>query len=231
MRFEETPGDRRSPPGGARSRSPARPDGVASRAVIPPDRFPSERSTANAMTSPAPIDPLLALRAGDPEPFEDFVRAWTRRLVAFFHRQGASLGRAEDLTQEVFLKLYQSAGRYQARERFPAYCYRTARNLWIDECRRASMREGLLARSTGLQLDPWDALRLAEEERDLHALLGELPPGQRRVFELVLLFELSYAEIGAHLSIPVGTVKSRMFHAVRRLRDAWQAKLQREGVA
>jgi RNA polymerase sigma-70 factor (ECF subfamily) len=192
------------------------------------------------MTSTPTIDPLLALRAGDPSPFEDFVRAWTRKLVAFFHHQGTSLGRAEDLTQEVFLRLYQSARVYEPRERFAAYCYRTARNLWIDECRRTAARsDGVHSWGDGRardeaaasHLDPGRALLFAEEERGLRELLDELPPGQRRVFELVLLFELSYAEIGAHLSIPVGTVKSRMFHAVRRLRGAWEAKLQREGVA
>ena len=185
-------------------------------------------------------DPLVALHAGDPAPFEDFVRTSTRKLVAFFHHQGASLNRAEDLAQEVFLKLYRRAGRYQPRERFPAYCYRTARNLWIDDCRRTAARaDGVIARAqrqnpveaVGIHIDPGHALLFAEEERSLQALLDELPPGQRRVFELALLFELTYPEIGVLLSIPVGTVKSRMFHAVRRLRSAWQEKLQREGVA
>jgi len=189
------------------------------------------------MTSSTPIDPLLALRAGDRAPFEDFVRTSTRSLVAFFHHQGASPSRAEDLAQEVFLKLYRSARRYQPRERFPAYCYRTARNLWIDELRSAARRpDGVPARpdpveAVGIHLDPGRALLFAEEERSLQALLAELPPGHRRVFELALLFDLSYPEIGTLLSIPVGTVKSRMFHAVRRLRSAWQQRLAREGVA
>jgi RNA polymerase sigma-70 factor (ECF subfamily) len=192
------------------------------------------------MTSFPALDPLLALRSGDPAPFEDFVRASTRSLVAYFHQQGASLNRAEDLTQELFLRLFRSAGRYQPRERFAAYCYRTAHNLWVDECRRSARRgDGAVARTERRALpepvathaDPGRGLLLAEEERSLRALLGELPPGQRRVFELALLFELTYPEIGEHLSIPVGTVKSRMFHAVRRLRSAWQERLEREGVA
>ena len=188
------------------------------------------------MTSFPPGDPLLALRAGDPAPFEDFVRTSTRGLVAFFHRRGVNLNRAEDLAQEVFLKLYRSAKRYRPRERFQAYCYRTARNLWIDECRRSADRAPWRdtrapVETAEVHLDPGGALLFAEEERRLHALLGALPPGQRRVFELALLFELTYPEIGVLLSIPVGTVKSRMFHAVRRLRRAWQERLEREGVA
>ena len=78
--------------------------------------------------------------------------------------------------------------------------------------------------------DPSAPLIFQEEERSLRALLDELPVGQRRVFELALLAELDYGEIGALLSIPVGTVKSRMFHAVRKLRLAWERRA-REGVA
>jgi len=184
-------------------------------------------------------DPLVALRAGDPAPFEAFVRCWTHNLTAYFSRQGATLNRAEDLTQEVFLKLYQSTARYRPEERFQAYCFRTARNVWIDDCRRSAARaEGALARvelepdeADGAHADPGTVLVLAEEERGLQALIDELPAGQRRVFELALLAELSYAEIGALLMIPVGTVKSRMFHAVRRLRTAWTEQRRREGVA
>jgi RNA polymerase sigma-70 factor (ECF subfamily) len=184
-------------------------------------------------------DPLVALRAGDPAPFEDFVRCWTRNLTAYFSRQGAALNRAEDLTQEVFLKLYQSAARYRPEERFQAYCFRTARNVWIDDCRRSAARaEGALARgelepveSLGTRSDPGAGLVFEEEERSLRARIDALPAGQRRVFELALLAELSYAEIGALLAIPVGTVKSRMFHAVRRLRRSWNEQRQREGVA
>lgn len=200
-------------------------------------------SPMTSLTSPSPRperDPLVALCAGDPGPFEEFVRAWTRNLTAFFCRQGAALGHAEDLTQETFLKLYKSAGRYRARERFTAYCFRTARNVWIDECRRSATRaEQAPAREMALapveiiavQHDPCAGLIFAEEERDLRALLDGLPPGQRRVLELALLAELGYAEIAALLAIPIGTVKSRMFHALRRLRGAREEERVREGVA
>ncbi len=181
-------------------------------------------------------DPLVALRTGDVAPFEAFVRAWTRNLVAYFCQQGAGLSRAEDLTQEVFLKLYQGAARYRPAERFQAYCFRTARNVWIDDCRRSAARADAMARVEThrwgeVRPDPGADLLFEEDERRLRVLLDGLPGGQRRVFELALLAELSYAEIGALLAIPVGTVKSRMFHAVRRLRSAWKEQRQREGVA
>lgn len=185
-----------------------------------------------------PLDPLLALQAGNAVPFEDFVRLHARTLVAFFRQQGAGLTRAEDLAQEVFLKLYQSAERYEAKERFAAYCFRLARNTWIDDCRRSSARsepgverESVVAEPPGEPFDPGAALALEEEDRRVADLLAKLAPTHREVFELAVLGELDYGEIGALLSIPVGTVKSRMFHAVRRLRAVWDRRLRREGVA
>jgi len=192
------------------------------------------------MTSPRPErDPLVALRTGDPGPFEEFVRARTRDLTAFFCQQGATLARAEDLTQETFLKLYRAAGRYQPRERFTAFCFRAARNVWIDECRRSAARIECVPRERphdpledlGVHADPGAGLAFAEEEQGLRSLFVALPPGQRRVLELALLAELSYPEIAALLAIPVGTVKSRMFHALRQLRGLWEERRLREGVA
>src|SRR5262245_8807651 len=186
---------------------------------------------------PLETDPLSALRAGDSRPFEGFVRSRTRTLVAFFRQRGAAPGRAEDLTQEVFLKLYQSAERYEPRERFAAYCFRVARHVWIDDCRRGAARVSpVLAADVELEpvaprVDPSAELSRAEEEGGLRELLAQLSPAHRTVFELAVLGELSYGEIAALLSIPVGTVKSRMFHAVRRLRQAWGVRHAREGVA
>jgi RNA polymerase sigma-70 factor (ECF subfamily) len=54
----------------------------------------------------------------------------------------------------------------------------------------------------------------------LERAVASLPPGQREVFELGVMQEMGYAEIGELLGIPVGTVKSRMFNAVRRLRES-----------
>jgi RNA polymerase sigma-70 factor (ECF subfamily) len=179
------------------------------------------------MTSRQPeCDPLVALRAGDPAPFETLVHERTRTLTAYFRHQGAAPGQAEDLTQEVFLRLYRNAARYEPRERFAAYLFRAVRIPAAPEEFAARADE-----PTCPAPDPGMRVLLDEEEHGLRGLLAELPSGHRRVFELVLLGELSYAEISAQLEIPVGTVKSRMFHAVRRLRVLWLERRQREEVA
>lgn len=185
-----------------------------------------------------PIDPLLALQHGNPAPFESFVRSHARTMMAFFQQRGAAPARLEDLAQEVFLRLHQGAARYRPEERFSSYCFRVARNVWIDECRRAGVRPELArggeqeseeAREpVAPPVDPLAGLVEGEEQAAVARLLATLPASHREVFELAVLGELSYGEIGALLSIPVGTVKSRMFYAVRRLREELEARGGRE---
>ena len=180
-----------------------------------------------------PRDPLAALGAGDPGPFEDFVRSYARRFYHYFRRLGAGPHRAEDLTQEVFLKLHERAHRYQPEKRFRAFCFSVARNQWIDDCRRRGVRPDgrsleaavgeprRAAESPGPRPaeDPFERAALRDEDRRVRAALEELGEGHRAVFELGVIEELPYPEIAEILDIPVGTVKSRMFHAVRKLRE------------
>jgi RNA polymerase sigma-70 factor (ECF subfamily) len=176
-------------------------------------------------------DPLSALRDGDPTPFERFVVLEAATLLGFFRRLGAPAEEAEDLAQETLLKLYRNAQRYEARESFSSFVFRVARNAWIDSQRRRSVRPERAAGGGGDD-DPDRAARVTAEQPEAGAgldsrtrgaalldALGALPEGQRAVFELGALQELPYEEVSEVLGIPVGTVKSRMFHAVRRLRE------------
>lgn len=182
-------------------------------------------------------DPLAALRGGDRGPFEQFVRSETATLLRFFQRHGASLGEAEDLAQEVFLKLYRSAPTYSAQSRFSSYVLRVARNAWIDRRRRRAVRpegpsldEAAEGSASLLELLPGSepevsrrAERLEERER-VQAALQHLPESHAVVVELALVQQRPYAEISELLGIPVGTVKSRVFHALRKLRELLQGE-------
>lgn len=176
-----------------------------------------------------PPDPLDALRGGDSRPFEAFVAEWTGRLLGFFRRLGAGRSEAEDLTQDVFLKVYRSTPTYEARSAFGAYVLRVARNAWIDRHRRQAARPGTTGTDTrdgehARELpdpraeDPTTRAETGEESARLRAALARLPATHADVFELAVLQERPYAEIAELLHIPVGTVKSRVFHALRKLR-------------
>jgi RNA polymerase sigma-70 factor (ECF subfamily) len=176
-------------------------------------------------------DPLAALRRGDPRLFEAFVAGEAGSLHRFFLRLGAGPHEAEDLVQEVFLKLYRSAPSYDARSAFGAYALRVARNAWIDRRRRHGARpQGRSledveragdARAGGLpaaDLDPTLPAERREEVERVERALAQLSPAHAEVVELALVQGLPYARIAEVLEVPVGTVKSRVFHAVRRLR-------------
>ena len=182
-------------------------------------------------------DPLAALRRGDPTLFEEFVRCEAGTFIGFFRRLGAERSEAEDLAQEVFLKLFRAAETYQAKSAFEAYSLRVARNAWIDRHRRRGARPRLRSfdqdsgeEGTGLgdfagpSEDPGRALAAREDARALRAALAGLSRAHAAVFELAVVQERPYAEIAELLGIPVGTVKSRVFHALRKLRAALETE-------
>ncbi len=176
-------------------------------------------------------DPLAALSRGEQGLFEDFVRREAGTLIGFFQRLGASRTEAEDLTQEVFVKLYRHAETYQPQGNFEAFALRIARNAWIDRRRRDAARvnsrpfsqlegEGDPLEQPAVSGGGPDAALAAREERSrIAAALRELSPIHAVIFELAVIQARPYPEIARELDIPVGTVKSRVFHAIRHLRE------------
>jgi RNA polymerase sigma-70 factor (ECF subfamily) len=177
-------------------------------------------------------DPLLALRGGDAGPFEEFVRAESSGLIGFFLRLGADPLEAEDLAQDVFLKLFRGASAYEPRSRFSSFVLRVARNAWIDRRRRRAARVSAVSlddesgspnATANAVVDPRAAspseLEADEDRRRLEVALRQLPEAHATVLELALGQSLPYSEIASLLEIPVGTVKSRVFNALRKLRE------------
>jgi len=177
-------------------------------------------------------DPLAALGRGQQGLFEEFVRTEAATLIGFFQRLGGSRVEAEDLAQEVFVKLYRHAANYQPQGTFEAFALRIARNAWIDRRRREAARvpsrpfsaleaEGEALREAVAPSTAPDAALAAREERArVAAALKSLSANHALIFELAVVQGRPYPEIAVELDIPVGTVKSRVFHALRHLRAA-----------
>lgn len=177
-------------------------------------------------------DLMLAFKAGDTGAFEKLVLRHQIGLFNFFMRMSNKRDLAEDLTQDVFFRVYLHADTYESTAKFTTYLYRIARNCWIDHIRRLKRRgrpksldeetaEDLSLRSTLPAATEPPSARMEREEqgRVIEEALAGLPEEQRMVFILSEMEGLKYAEIAEALEIPVGTVKSRMHVAVRRLRD------------
>lgn len=166
-------------------------------------------------------DLLVRFQAGDELAFDQLVSEMAPRLKGFFLRQGAQDATAEDLTQLVFVRVFQARGRYQPSGRLDAYLLRIAHNLWIDSRRRKRFL------SSGEEtLDSEDPRARPDERADesdraqvLHQALGRLPPATRELLEFAVLQRLAYQEVAQILDIPVGTVKSRVYYALRKLRE------------
>ncbi len=171
------------------------------------------------------LDPDYSLTArclnGDEAAWEDLVRLHTRQVYGLCFRFTGSGAQAQDLTQEVFLRVFRTLRTFRAAEgSFAAWLARVARNLLIDHYRRTRqervtdsiedqlpMLEGYGASSS---TRPDQALAGREASEVLQATLQRLSPELREAVILRDLQEMEYREIAQVLAIPEGTVKSRI---------------------
>ena len=164
-------------------------------------------------------DLMRLVRNRRKEAFEILVRRHQRSVVNFFRRLGV-YNNAEDLAQETFLRLYRSRKKYKPTARFTTYLYTIARNVRIDMLRKLKraneFNEKLKEEQTVYEQEHLDR---REPEIDANELLMSLSEEMRSVVVLNIYQGLDYREIGRTLDIPVGTVKSRMFNAMQKMRS------------
>jgi RNA polymerase sigma-70 factor (ECF subfamily) len=158
--------------------------------------------------------------AGDVDAYETLYRKHVGRVHAICLRISADADRAEDLTQEVFLRVWQKLDQFDGRSALSTWLYRLATNVAIDSIRREIRRS---ARET-LTEDPvrWERpgpARSPETGMDLEAALALLPPGARAVFVLHDIEGFRHREIARMTGLAEGTSKAQLFRARRLLRE------------
>lgn len=167
---------------------------------------------------PFPADSALlrAARSGDERAFADLYyrhRDWTYALAYRFTGDGHL---AMDVVQETFLYILRKLPSLELRARFTTYLYPIVRSISASALRKR--RETFI----GDDADPSGAARTAEMHSDRPAIeqaVSKLPEAQREVVLLRFVHDMELAEIAVALDIPVGTVKSRLHHAVSTLRQ------------
>lgn len=168
-------------------------------------------------------DLMLLVRDTDSHAaFEALVRRHTQNLLNYFGRCGVQQD-AEDLAQKVFLRLYRYRGRYRVKAKFTTFLYLLARQVWIDDLRRRSRREREFAdaQDEGRNIAddrPVSDASHVDNRADVRRALDTLPDAMRQVVVLGAFEERPYAEIAEILGIPEGTVKSRMFNALAKMK-------------
>jgi RNA polymerase sigma-70 factor (ECF subfamily) len=184
--------------------------------------------------SAAPTDDSLLARiaGGAAEPFDLFVDRHKRRLMLFVYHRVGDVHRAEDLTQDVFLKAFTAArtGAWVRGRSVRAWLFAIARNQVTDYFRACARRgAGAAEPSGGPAQDPpapeedgpVAAAVYAESARRVAALVRSLPPEQREVVALKVFGGLTFAEIAEAVGAPEPTVKARMQLAARKLKEQW----------
>ena len=175
---------------------------------------------------------------GDVDAFASLVRRHKRPIFNFVLRQVKASAPAEDLVQEVFLRIVESAGSFKHEARFATWAYTIARNLCVDHLRKATHRRHPSLEQTDGR-DGEGARSLGEEVADAHprastergavsneiqakvvAAVEALPLEQREVFLLRQIGDLPFLEIAQITNAPENTVKSRMRYALERLQEA-----------
>jgi len=168
---------------------------------------------------------MLEFQGGSRDAFEQLYARYQRRLCAFFRRRLANPARSEDLTQETFLAVIHGAATYQPRALFRTYLYAIAMNSLLAE-RRKQSRD-----STGDGTVDAAVRPAHDESLWIRQALQRLEPVEREVLMLREYEQLSYAEIAELLSLPVNTVRSRLFRARMALKQLLQGSSDRKGVA
>ncbi len=160
---------------------------------------------------------LQAVAAGNDGAVEELYDAFAKRLYGFGMRLLSDPGLAEELVQETFVRIWREARRFDVRKgNARTFIFTVARRIAIDLHRRPSSRP--------LQLEREDPARDRSEEVatsvDVERAMSTLSVAHRQILELLHFQQLTQSEAAKALDLPLGTVKTRAFHAVRALRTA-----------
>jgi RNA polymerase sigma-70 factor (ECF subfamily) len=146
--------------------------------------------------------------------FEELCRVLAPKLLHYFELRGCQPTSAEELTQDVMLAVYRGIGTLRESKAVQGWIFGIARNLLLQHWRRFRVR----AQEVGLE--SLDGLQPKSEPVELDQLsprfrqwMNYLEPEERKVMSLRFLDDLEYHEIAARLSIPIGTVKWRIFNS------------------
>jgi RNA polymerase sigma-70 factor, ECF subfamily len=176
---------------------------------------------------------MLRVKAGDQSAFDYLVQKYRRPLVSFMYRMARNTAAAEDLAQEVFLRVYRSRQTYEASAKFTTWLYRIATNLAVNHARDTRHERPEVTVSldepdeeTGTTLDVADSTITAEEalvrrERML-AIRGKveaLPERQKLAVIMHKYQQMDYKQIADVLKLSESATKSLLFRAYETLRE------------
>ena len=152
-------------------------------------------------------------------------KKFEKNLLNFFWRQGVQYSEGGDLVQETYLRLWKYRREYKPTAKLSTFLFLMARQVRIDALRRQTRRatrEETWGREAGTSAA--SAVGRVDAREDVRWAVAQLSEPLREVVELGVFQDLPYAEVGAILGIPVGTVKSRMSNALKKLKEVFDER-------
>jgi RNA polymerase sigma-70 factor (ECF subfamily) len=175
------------------------------------------------------IELIAGAVKGREDGFEELVRRYQRPIVGYVFRMLGDYESSLDVTQEVFIKVYNSLARYSSEYKFSTWLYRIAHNAAIDHMRRNSVNSQSLETESEdgayqLQLEssgptPEQDHQRSEWRAEIDTVIKRLPGPYRELIVLRHSQDMSYDEIAEVTGLPLGTVKNRLFRAREMMRE------------
>ena len=206
---------------------------------------PSPNRASAAQLAQRSDEELFVLhRDGDPQALRVLIERYASELHGFLTRLVGSRAGADDVFQEAFLQVHLAAETFDAERRFRPWLYTIAANKGRDFLRRQRRRSAVSldapvaagSESALVDLLPGDSsapsspLEASDEKAIVKQVIDEMPPHFREILLLSYFQKLSYAQIADSLSIPLGTVKSRLHAAVASFAQSWKLACARRGM-
>jgi RNA polymerase sigma-70 factor, ECF subfamily len=167
--------------------------------------------------------------AGRDDGFEELVRRYQRPITSYVYRMLGNYDASLDVTQEIFIKVYNSMARYSSEYKFSTWLYKISHNAAIDYMRRNAICPQSLENENNdgsfeiqiesKRLSPEQERERSEWRSEIESVVKCLPPGYRELILLRHSQDLSYDEIAEITNLPLGTVKNRLFRAREMMRE------------
>jgi RNA polymerase sigma-70 factor (ECF subfamily) len=210
-----------------------------------PDRDHNGGPPGAAASEPAPVNPTISdeqllsnYRTGDRASFAQLVERYQRELFHFLVRFLGDRAAAEDVFQETFLQVHQSADQFDPQRRFRPWLFtiaaNKARDLLRSQARRPTspLQSSIKAgdENSGQFIDlmsvtvemPHEPLERAEMQAKVRQAVMGMPENLREILLLSYFHQFPYKQISDILDIPLGTVKSRLHAAVAQFAERWK---------
>jgi RNA polymerase sigma-70 factor, ECF subfamily len=176
---------------------------------------------------------IKATGAGDHLAFERMVQRYQNAVLNFIFRYTGDRHTAEDLAQEVFMRVYRASSNFEARGKVSTWIFKIAHNLCLNEAKRCMRRERLhdTLCTQGIELVAYAFSQGVEShvhERELMRALDTLPDNQRAALLLRFNEGLPYAEISEVLSVSISSVESLILGHVLAFDKCWRSHERNE---